>query len=234
MMSRAARCLMIRLNLRLLHYIYRMRIVLASNNRHKLREMQAILLPADVELVTPESLGWNFSAEETGTTFRENALIKARACYAASGLPSLGDDSGLAVRALDGRPGVYSARYAGEHGNDAANIRRVLEELACTTQAPRPAMDGVKGGGSTQERGAAFICALAYIDASGREHFFDGEVAGVLAESPSGTGGFGYDPIFYLPEKRATMAELSLEEKNELSHRSRALRAFLAWLSDHK
>ncbi|MDR2734226.1 MAG: non-canonical purine NTP pyrophosphatase [Spirochaetota bacterium] len=213
-----------------------MRIVLASNNRHKLIEMQAVLSPAGVELISPQSLGWDFSVEETGATFRENALIKARACYAASGLPSLGDDSGLVVDALDGRPGVYSARYAGGHGNDAANIRRVLEELETLKSAaprkdvrrPAAAMDAAIRGAAP--RAARFVCALAYMDASGQEHFFDGEVAGVLAEAPSGTGGFGYDPIFYLPEKQATMAELSLEEKNELSHRARALRAFISWL----
>jgi len=199
-----------------------MKIVLATNNQHKLREMQA-LASAGVEFVTPVALGLDFSVEETGAAFRENALLKARACYEACGLPALGDDSGLVVRALDGRPGVYSARYAGEHGNDAANIRRVLDELAAL-EANRTNTQG------NVDRAAAFVCALAFVDTLGQEHFFDGQVAGELIRDPRGTDGFGYDPIFYVPEKGRTMAELPLAEKNGLSHRARAFQAFFAWL----
>jgi XTP/dITP diphosphohydrolase len=213
-----------------------MRIVLATNNLHKVREMQAIAashscsahtVTAGVEFVTPDSLGLAFSAEEDGADFRANALIKAHACFAVSrraGLPVLADDSGLVVHALGGRPGVFSARYAGGHGDDAANIARVLSELA----APDVAV--CAGQAQAADRSAAFVCALAYIDASGGEHFFEGQVRGEIAPEPGGTGGFGYDPVFYLPEKGCTMAELPPEAKNELSHRARALEAFLAWL----
>jgi XTP/dITP diphosphohydrolase len=194
-----------------------MKIVFATNNQNKLREMQA-LASAGIEFVTPHSLGYDFFVEETGTTFRENALLKARACYDACGLPALGDDSGLVVRVLDGRPGVYSAHYAGEHGNDAANIRLVLEELAALE---------AKGN---SDRAAAFVCTLAFVNASGQEYFFEGQVAGELTKDLRGTGGFGYDPIFYVPEKKCTMAELPLAEKNRLSHRARAVQAFFAWL----
>jgi len=201
-----------------------MRIILATNNRHKVREMQAILAPAGAELITPDSLGLDFSVEETGDTFRANALIKARACHAASGLPALGDDSGLVVRALGGRPGVHSARYAGQHGDDEANLRRVLDELEEQERGRAAAGD--------LDRGAAFVCSLAFVEASGEEHFFEGQVAGVIAKSASGSGGFGYDPIFYLPEKGCTMAELPFSAKNELSHRARALADFVAWITE--
>lgn len=191
-----------------------MQIVFATNNTHKLTEVRAILAGCGLEVVSPQDLGLETDVNEDGATFRENALLKARAVHLASGLPALGDDSGLVVDALEGRPGVYSARYAGQHGDDAANTARVLSELAAAPERPRS---------------AAFICALAFVDANGAAHFFDGRVDGVIAQEASGTGGFGYDPVFFLPEHGCTMAQLPFEVKNGLSHRRRALDAFVAW-----
>ena len=147
--------------------------------------------------------------EETGTTFAENALIKARYYMEKTGLPALADDSGLAVDALDGAPGVYSARYAGTHGDDAANNAKLVAEM--TAVAP-------------QDRGAEYVCELALVYPDGTKRTARGICRGEIVLEPRGTGGFGYDPYFYLPEREKTMAELTLEEKNRISHRGEALR----------
>ena len=188
-----------------------MRLVLATRNPHKVREFAQLLaghevvpLPDDVEL-----------PPETGETFAENALGKARAAAAATGMAAIADDSGIEAAALGGAPGVRSARYAGEDATDEENLVKLLREV--------PA-DG--------DRRVAYVCALAYVDPDGRERLFEGRCEGELAHEPRGEGGFGYDPAFLpadLPDGR-TMAELAPEEKDAISHRGRAARALLAWL----
>ncbi len=182
-------------------------LVLASNNKGKLAELQAML--GDSITVRPQSDFTDIEAEETGLTFVENALIKARHAARVSGLPALADDSGLAVDALGGAPGIYSARYAGG-GGDAANNAKLLEALKDVPDA---------------ERGAQFICALALL-----RHAEDpipliceGAWQGRILHAPSGEHGFGYDPLFWVPERDCSSAELSPQEKNQLSHRARAM-----------
>ena len=182
-------------------------LVLASNNKGKLAELQAML--SDSITVRPQSDFTDIEAEETGLTFVENALIKARHAARISGLPALADDSGLAVDALGGAPGIYSARYAGG-GGDAAHNAKLLEALKDVPDA---------------ERGAQFICALALL-----RHAEDpipviceGAWQGRILHAPSGEHGFGYDPLFWVPERDCSSAELSPQEKNQLSHRARAM-----------
>lgn len=182
-------------------------LVLASNNKGKLAELQAML--GDRIKVRPQSDFTDIEAEETGLTFVENALIKARHAARVSGLPALADDSGLAVDALGGAPGIYSARYAGG-GGDAANNAKLLEALKDVPDA---------------ERGAQFICALALL-----RHAEDpipviceGAWQGRILHAASGEHGFGYDPLFWVPERDCSSAELSPQEKNQLSHRARAM-----------
>lgn len=182
-------------------------LVLASNNKGKLAELQAML--GDSITVRPQSDFTDIEAEETGLTFVENALIKARHAARVSGLPALADDSGLAVDALGGAPGIYSARYAGG-GGDAANNAKLLEALKDVPDT---------------ERGAQFICALALL-----RHADDpipviceGAWQGRILHAPSGEHGFGYDPLFWVPERDCSSAELSPQEKNQLSHRARAM-----------
>ena len=187
-----------------------MRLVLSTRNAHKVRELNVLLAPHEV-LPLPEDV---VLPPETGETFAENALGKARAAAEATGMPSIADDSGIEADALGGAPGVRSARYAGEHATDEENLSKLLREV--------PA-DG--------DRRVAYVCALAYVE-GGEEHVFEGRCEGTLAAEPRGDGGFGYDPAF-VPADRddgRTMAELSVEEKDAISHRGRAARAFLAWL----
>lgn len=193
-----------------------MKLVLASSNRGKLREIQAVLSPLGVT-VLPQSAFPIPPVEETAPTFIENALLKARNAARYSGLPALGDDSGIEVDALGGAPGVYSARYAGLGATDEDNNRKLLE-----------ALQDFKG----EARRARFRCVLTLL-----RHPFDpapivaeATWEGMIAEAPRGEGGFGYDPIFYLPELGCTAAELPPEEKNRLSHRGRALRLLVGGL----
>lgn len=188
----------------------RIRAVLASGNRGKLDEIRALLAGAGVELVPQSDFGIE-SPEETGSTFRDNALIKARHASSIAGLPAIADDSGLAVDALEGRPGVHSARYAGPHGSDGDNVDKLLVEL-----------EGVADDG----RGACFRCVAVFLTGSadpapliGR-----GEWRGRILAERRGTEGFGYDPVFLDPGSGRSAAELSPEEKNRVSHRGRAFR----------
>jgi XTP/dITP diphosphohydrolase len=191
------------------------KIVLASGNEGKLRELQQLLLGLDVELVTQRSLGI-FDAEETGLTFIENAILKARHASDASGLPALADDSGLAVDTLGGAPGIYSARFADcpssadRAARDAANNDKLLQLL-----------DGLPAS----ERTAHFHCVLVYL-----RHSKDptpvvchGVWSGQILQAPAGEGGFGYDPLFYVPQMNCSSAQLSAEQKNSISHRARAM-----------
>jgi XTP/dITP diphosphohydrolase len=187
-------------------------LVLSTRNPHKLREFEALLaphrivpLPAEVEL-----------PPETGDTFEENAATKARAAALATGVPAVADDSGIAAAALGGRPGVRSARYAGENATDEENLAKLLREVP------------------DDDRGVAYVCALAFATPGGDLHVVEARCEGTLAHEPRGDGGFGYDPAF-VPSDRddgRTMSELTQEEKDAISHRGRAARAFLDWLGE--
>ncbi len=195
-----------------------MKAVLASRNKKKIVEMERLLrerIPT-IELFSLDDVGIDGEAEETGTTFEENALLKAR-FGAAPGRYSFADDSGLEVDALNGRPGVYSARYAGEPCDDAKNNARLLSELS---------------GVEAEARTGRYVSVIACIDPLGNEFFVRGTCEGVILESPQGTGGFGYDPLFYVPELQKTFAEVTPEEKDSVSHRGKAIRAFLEKFSD--
>jgi XTP/dITP diphosphohydrolase len=187
-----------------------MKAVLASSNPGKLHELAAILAPLGYELITQSSLGID-TPPETGVTFAENALLKARHAAQLSSLPALADDSGIEVDALGGRPGVYSARYAGEDATDLANLQKMLEELR---------------GVPTDRRSARYQCVIAFVRSAddAAPLIAHGSWEGRVLASPRGTGGFGYDPIFQPAGLALTAAELSAEEKNALSHRGEALR----------
>ena len=187
-----------------------MEIVIASRNQHKIRELEALLsrFVAGVKLLSLDDVGFDGDIEEDGTTFTENALIKARAA-ASSGKIGVGDDSGLCVNALDGAPGIFSARFAGEHGNDAANNEKLLRELS-----------------DKEDRSAFFVCAIACVLPDGREIVVEGRAEGTILREANGGGGFGYDPLFYYEPLDKTFAALSPEEKNQVSHRARAVEAF--------
>jgi XTP/dITP diphosphohydrolase len=195
-----------------------MTVVLATHNPHKVAELQRILDGLPVELVSGREIDLP-EVEETGETFAENALLKARACTQATGLPAIADDSGLVVDALGGEPGVRSARYAGGHGDDKANLRLVLERL-----------------GTSPDRSGRFVCVAALTLPDGRQITEVGIMEGVLTSAPRGDGGFGYDPIFVAEGEQRTNAELSPAEKDAISHRGaafRALRPHLATLVAH-
>ena len=187
-----------------------MELAIATNNAHKLTEIRAILGGCFDRLYSLEELGIDVEIEETGKTLRENALIKARAIVKLSGLPSLADDTGLMVDALDGAPGVYSARYAGEEHDDAANRALLLKNL-----------DGVK------DRLAHFCTAVALCYPDGREIVAEGRVDGSILYAERGERGFGYDSLFFCDDLQKSFAEATAEEKNRVSHRSRALHNLL-------
>lgn len=193
----------------------RFTLLIATNNGHKVAEFRRLLAGADANLVTPNEAGVALEVPETGATFAENARIKARAFRDASGLPSLADDSGVAVDALGGRPGVRSARYGGEGLDDAGRVRLLLSEMA---------------GVPDDERACRFHAVLAFAAPDGREETAEGVCEGRLAREPSGLNGFGYDPVFYLPQFGRTMAELAPEEKDAASHRGQAARRMLPLL----
>ncbi len=185
-----------------------MRLLLATHNRGKRREWQALLTGLPVEVLLPDELGLDAEVEETGETYLDNALLKARTLATASELPTLADDSGLEVDALEGAPGVRSARY--HLGTDEVRYRALLR-----------ALEGVPAA----QRGARFRCIAALVLPDGREFHTEGVCEGVIQDAPAGEGGFGYDPVFYIPEQGCTMAELAAEEKNRISHRARAAQA---------
>jgi len=185
------------------------KFVLATHNPGKLREMREILSELGVEVVSPEELGLTVDVEETGETFAENAMLKAKAVCAQTGLPAIGDDSGLCVDVLNGGPGVYSARYGGESISDEERNKLLLES--------------VKGQG---RRDAHFTCAIACAFPNGDTLTAEEQCNGVISYIPMGTGGFGYDPVFNYPPKLKTFAQMTPEEKSEVSHRGKALRAF--------
>jgi XTP/dITP diphosphohydrolase len=187
------------------------RLVLATANQHKLLELKRILAAGhvDVTLASLAEFPGAPDVAETGATFAENALLKADAVADFTGLPAVADDSGLCVDALNGMPGVLSARWSGTHGDDAANLRLVLAQLADVPDA---------------RRGARFVCAAALVLPGGREHVSEGEVHGRLIREPRGFGGFGYDPIFVPDSATITTAEMDPADKDRISHRGKALR----------
>jgi XTP/dITP diphosphohydrolase len=189
------------------------KLLLATANRKKLAELQRILDTAlgmsRVQLVGLGDFEGYPDVPETGLTFGENALIKAREGAKRTGLPTVADDSGLAVDALNGMPGVLSARWSGGHGDDDANLDLLLSQISDVPD---------------EHRGAAFVCAAALVLPNGREHLVEGRQVGRLVRSRRGTGGFGYDPIFLGDGQERTNAELSAEEKDAISHRGKALR----------
>jgi XTP/dITP diphosphohydrolase len=191
------------------------KVLLATRNPGKLAELRRMLADGPVEVLGLADVAEFPEAPETGATFAENALAKARAAAAATGLPSVADDSGLAVEALNGMPGVLSARWCGRHGDDLANLELLLGQLADVPD---------------ERRRAAFVCAAALVVPGGQETVVHGEWPGRIVRAPRGTGGFGYDPIFVPDGEERTSAELAPEEKDAASHRGRAMRALLPHL----
>lgn len=190
-------------------------LLVATRNRGKIKEIKAILNGLVEEVLCAADLPDLAETVEDGVTFAENALKKAREACQATGLAVLADDSGLVVDGLDGRPGVFSARFAGPDANDEANNSKLLQELFGFSQA---------------KRSAAFVCSMAYVSPEGVEQLFEGRVGGTIIDQPRGKHGFGYDPLFLVNGYQQTMAELPMEEKNRISHRGQALQAFKAFL----
>ena len=193
-----------------------MKFVLASQNRHKLEEMRSILSAHGVEVVLEADLGLHVDVEETGETFAENAMLKARAVMAASALPAIADDSGVCVDALNGAPGVYSARYGGPELDDTARYKLLLENMR-----------------GARSRTAHFTSCIACVFPNGDTIEAEGICPGTIAFAPQGSGGFGYDPVFFLPELRKTYAQLTPEEKAAVSHRGKALAVFEVKLREY-
>jgi len=191
------------------------RVLVATGNAGKVKELSALLHGSGIELLSMKDFPQLATVVEDGDTFEENAIKKARSACEATGLPVIADDSGLVVDALDGKPGVYSARYAGEGSSDADNNVKLLRELA---------------GVGMEQRTAAFHCVIALCLPDGLCKTFSGELKGRITEIPAGGGGFGYDPLFLVPEFGMTLAELPLEVKNRISHRGRAFAALRQFL----
>jgi len=198
-------------------------LVLATRNKGKTEEIRALLSGFPVTLKNLDDFGPIPEVVEDGDTFDDNAYKKASFTARVLGFPAIADDSGLVVEALNGEPGVYSARYAGEDADDAANNAKLLEQMA-----------------GVEDRRAAFQCVLSIAMPTGQALTYEGRCDGVIAQAPSGEGGFGYDPLFYCPDKGKTFAELTMEEKGEISHRGRALKEVadefdkvLIWIDMH-
>lgn len=196
-----------------------MTFVFASHNKHKAQEMQALLnalLPEPVTLLSLDEIGFSGTIEENGSSFEENARIKARAAARHTRLPCIADDSGIEVRALNGRPGIYSARYAALYGGgqtDSDNLALLLEQMR-----------------EREDRACRFVCAVAYLHGEKNEALFRAQTDGLLLRAPRGGGGFGYDPAFYYPPLQKSFSELTAEQKNQISHRAKAVRLFAdAW-----
>ncbi|MFD8751509.1 RdgB/HAM1 family non-canonical purine NTP pyrophosphatase [Kitasatospora sp. NPDC059577] len=195
------------------------RLILATRNQHKVAELRAILTDAglDVELVGADAYPEIPDVPETGVTFAENALLKAHALARATGLPAVADDSGLCVDVLNGAPGIFSARWAGKHGDDRANLDLLLAQLSDIAEP---------------HRGAHFFCAAALALPDGTERVVEGRLLGTLRTTPAGGGGFGYDPILQPLGETRTCAELTPDEKNAISHRGQAFRALAPVVKD--
>lgn len=198
-----------------------MKIVAATNNRHKVKELVALFEGNDVELVTLGDIGFTDEIIEDGDTFLENARIKAMTVHKATGLACVADDSGLCVDVLGGEPGIYSARYASENGensDDKANNEKLLSKLKDVPD---------------NERTARFVSAICFIDEDGTEISVLGKCEGIITRQEMGEGGFGYDPLFFFPQFGKTFGELSASEKNEVSHRANAVKMLRVKLKEH-
>lgn len=192
-----------------------MKVVLATNNRHKLVEVKSILEPLGYEVLSLKDLDLDIDPEEDGLTFEENALIKAREVKKVVDYPVIADDSGFEVEFLDNKPGVFSARFLGEDTSYEVKNKHIIEKLQ---------------GAKEDMRVARFVSVIAFIDIDGNENCFRGEVTGIVSDEPRGSNGFGYDPIFLVKELGKTFAELTMEEKNSFSHRGNALKLFREFL----
>ena len=195
-----------------------MKVVLASKNKHKLEEISKITRQFDMELVLQSELGVDLDVEENGSTFEENSFIKAEAVMKATGLPALADDSGIAVDALNGEPGIYSARYGFDESlDDWGRLELLLKNMEHVPD---------------ENRQAKFVCVITMVTPDGQTIQARGEIHGMLTREPAGENGFGYDPIFYYPPMGMTTAEMSPEDKNQVSHRANALKAFYTKLKE--
>lgn len=192
-------------------------LVLASNNKGKITEFERLLAAFDIKVVPMSHFENIGEIEERGTTFKENALIKARQVAAKSGYVSLADDSGLEVDYLQGAPGIYSARFAGEPKSDERNNEKLLDMLK---------------GVPAEERGARFKCSIAIVVPAGKEYIVEESCEGIILEKARGAGGFGYDPLFYLPFLDKSFAQLDMKEKNKISHRGKALAKSLQFMEE--
>ena len=195
------------------------KILLGSKNKGKIQEFQEAFEDSQIEILSLNDFPDCPDAPETGNSFEENASQKALFYQKFTGLPSLADDSGIEVDALDGAPGIYSARYAGEPVNDLANNRKLLENL-----------EGIP----SEKRTGRFVCVLALAKNGQIVQLSRGTAEGIVLEAPRGENGFGYDPLFFVPNLKKTMAELSITEKRQISHRGEALRKFVAWFKGRK
>lgn len=192
-------------------------IMIATGNAHKVAEFKQMLEPLGYEVKSMLDLTEAIEIEENGTSFSENALIKARALHKQLSIAVVSDDSGLAVNAMNGAPGIYSARFMGEDTSYEVKNHAIIEEV-----------------NQHEDRGAQFVCAIAYIEADGKEHVFTGIVEGEIAKECIGEGGFGYDPIFYYPPYHTTLADVSEDMKNKVSHRGRALAQLVAYMEEQQ
>lgn len=193
-----------------------MKFVLASRNKHKASEIKNIL-GDDFEIITQDEAGFTDEVIEDGNTFEENAIKKAETVMNAVGLPTIADDSGLCVSYLDGAPGIYTARYAGEGATDDENIKKLLSALS---------------GVPEEKRGADFVCTIAFAAPNKETKTFTGKCSGHILTKKAGENGFGYDPVFYTPVFKKSLAEVSAEEKNAISHRFCALKAFKEYIEE--
>lgn len=187
-------------------------IILATNNKSKVKEISEMMSGSDITFESLADAGINVEVEETGTTFEENALLKAREICKLSGKPTISDDSGLEIDALDGAPGIYSSRFMGEDTSYDIKNNALIEKLENVADP---------------DRIARFRCCMALVLPDGREFVTEGAMEGIIAREPKGINGFGYDPILFIPEYNRTSAELSSEEKNNISHRGEALRKMI-------
>lgn len=193
-----------------------MKLILASNNKNKLKELKEKLSKFNIEVISQKEAGFDIEVDETGTTFEENAILKAEAIYNEIRKPVLADDSGLEIDALGGQPGIYSHRFAGENATDEDRINKVLTLMKDVEE---------------EKRTARFKCVGCYIDENGEKHIFEGCAEGKISNEPYGQNGFGYDPIF-ICELGKSFAEISREEKNKISHRGRMTDKFVKYLEE--
>lgn len=193
------------------------KIIVASNNKNKIREIKAKLADLNIEVLSQREAGFDIEVDETGTTFEENSMLKARAIYNLANAPVIADDGGLEVDCLDGKPGVYSARFCGPDATDRDKYMKILDMMKDVEE---------------EKRTAQFRCVISYIDEKGQEHAFEGICRGKIAQEPMGENDFGYDPIFLVGDK--SFAQITQEEKNKISHRGRAIDKWVEYLKNIK